>query len=340
MISYCLSKATGSRARIGKDAECPEQLLSCSFLCACKDVEAHINYLQQRKGSPVMQSVSMKKLVRDARRAGCTLETCGFELGSINMSQVASSIDEFQSDRPTHKTRITRQALKVIQERLPKAQVIPFDAKCRQSGTTSSSRPPVNFVAYAAGRAPPPKGCFYGEMPASPFQEAHGDYTPTSAKGRIQALVRQQSLTKQLSERLLAGLRFFFVNVWGNLSPSPLKRKPLALVDARTVQVKDTFGWVQQGPNDTAVYDGFSGGAEEDFVKESLGVQASSPHEWYYFPEMKRGEALLFKTFDNAEEGEHIRVSLHSAFEHPATQDTDPARQSFEVRLLVVPEPF
>lgn len=303
-----------------------------------QDVVATLNYLEPKLGAGLLASVSFRKQLRDARAMSCRLETCGFELGSMNMSHVASSIETFEAERSEQKKQLMLLAVHLLEQRIPHAKVIPFDTKCRRS---TAAGPPEGFRAYMAGHAPVAKGCFYGERPAAPFTEVHGDYTKSSAVARIESLATRPGpfgapqLPQRLFERLLAGQRFFFVNVWGNLSPQAMKRQPLALLDARTVLLKDTFAWVQQGPNSTAVYDGFSGGSEVDYVKESLGVRASSAHQWYYFPQLRRGEVLLFKTYDSLD-SQRMQASLHSAFEHPATKSTDAMRESFEVRLLVV----
>ena len=41
-------------------------------------------------------------------------------------------------------------------------------------------------------------------------------------------------------------------------------------------------------------------------------------HEWFYFPQMERNEALVFKVFDS-DTGKPSRFTAHSAFDDPAT---------------------
>ncbi|TMG76527.1 MAG: methyltransferase, partial [Betaproteobacteria bacterium] len=54
---------------------------------------------------------------------------------------------------------------------------------------------------------------------------------------------------------------------------------------------------------------------------------------WFYFPEMRRDEALVFKVFDSAKDG-RARFTAHSSFVDPTTPEGAPPRQSIEARTL------
>jgi hypothetical protein len=56
-------------------------------------------------------------------------------------------------------------------------------------------------------------------------------------------------------------------------------------------------------------------------------------HDWYYFPEMTRDEALVFKCYDSLTDG-RARYTAHSAFEHPDTPPAAPERESIEMRTF------
>jgi hypothetical protein len=55
-------------------------------------------------------------------------------------------------------------------------------------------------------------------------------------------------------------------------------------------------------------------------------------HRWYYFPRMRRNEAMLIKCYD-ADPG-RARFTAHSAFEDPTSPPGAAPRESIEVRTL------
>jgi hypothetical protein len=71
-----------------------------------------------------------------------------------------------------------------------------------------------------------------------------------------------------------------------------------------------------------------------DRVGEVYSVRYSAAYEWYYYPRLKRDEALLIKTYDSLENGT-ARFSAHSAFEDPTSSPDASPRESIEVRALV-----
>ena len=54
---------------------------------------------------------------------------------------------------------------------------------------------------------------------------------------------------------------------------------------------------------------------------------------WYYFPDMRRDEALLIKGYDSRHDG-RARFTPHTAFQDPHTLPGAPPRESIEVRTL------
>src|SRR6266849_6683332 len=61
---------------------------------------------------------------------------------------------------------------------------------------------------------------------------------------------------------------------------------------------------------------------------------ANNPeHRWFYFPLMRRDEALVFKVYESAKDG-RARFTAHSSFEDPNTPEGAPPRQSIEARTL------
>ena len=63
-----------------------------------------------------------------------------------------------------------------------------------------------------------------------------------------------------------------------------------------------------------------------------IGIGVLS-NRWYYFPEMRRDEALVFKVYDAATDG-RARYTAHTSFEDPTTPPGAPPRRSIEARML------
>merc|ERR1719174_3026505 len=57
-------------------------------------------------------------------------------------------------------------------------------------------------------------------------------------------------------------------------------------------------------------------------------------HAWYYFPRMKRDEALLIQHRDSSDEA--AKFLHHNAFADLSSPPDVPAREIIEVRLVVV----
>ena len=66
-------------------------------------------------------------------------------------------------------------------------------------------------------------------------------------------------------------------------------------------------------------------------------ARPSEAHRWFWFPEMRSSEVLLFKQFDSADE-RSCRM-LHSAVHHPETPHDAPPRRSVELRMLCLTSP-
>jgi len=87
-----------------------------------------------------------------------------------------------------------------------------------------------------------------------------------------------------------------------------------------------------------------------DRIGENYFAKYSPDHRWWFYPEMKRTEALLIKQWDS--EGGLAKskgqgadsdfpdlpcsFSFHSAFTDPSTRDGAPDRWSMEVRCVVL----
>ena len=162
-----------------------------------------------------------------------------------------------------------------------------------------------------------------GNNVQAPAGLVHGDYTAASAPRRLAQLAAATKANNVLSALPLDGVdaattRFAFVNVWRPISE--VRSTPLACCDASTVRDdRDPLTFKIHYP---------------DRVGENYFARHDPAHAWYYFPQMKRDEALLIQQWDSSDVA--ARFALHSAFADPASQPNAPARESIEVRLVVV----
>ena len=72
-----------------------------------------------------------------------------------------------------------------------------------------------------------------------------------------------------------------------------------------------------------------------DRVGEIYNLAHAPSQRWYYAPQMTEDEVLLIKGCDSLDDG-LARFTPHSAFNFPETREDAPARESIEVRTLVV----
>ena len=76
------------------------------------------------------------------------------------------------------------------------------------------------------------------------------------------------------------------INVWRNVCEEPINAWPLAVCDASTVKQEDYIVGELRHPFETVeLY--------------SLNHEAAHRHRWYYYPQMLKSEALLFKNYDS-----------------------------------------
>jgi hypothetical protein len=143
-----------------------------------------------------------------------------------------------------------------------------------------------------------------------PVLSAHNDYTEWSGPQRVRELMGDQA------ERLLER-RFAIVQVWRPIV-SPLESNPLAMADARSVAPEDLLVAERRYPHR---------------VGQTYRLKYSPRHRWFYFPRMRRDEAIVFKVFDSETDG-RARFTPHTSFDDPSTPPGAPPRQSIEARAL------
>jgi hypothetical protein len=143
-----------------------------------------------------------------------------------------------------------------------------------------------------------------------PVLWAHNDYTEWSGPQRVREILPKEA------EQLLQH-RFAIIQVWRAIG-KPIQSNPLALVDAHSVSSADLLPAERRYP---------------DRVGETYQLLHNPNHQWFYFPEMRRDEALVFKVYDSLPDGP-ARFTPHTSFIDPTTPPDAPPRQSIEVRTL------
>jgi hypothetical protein len=145
---------------------------------------------------------------------------------------------------------------------------------------------------------------------SGPVRNAHNDYTEWSGPQRVRDLLPDEAET-------LLQHRFAVVQVWRPIR-KPVQREPLAIADARSLGTKELIASARVYPNR---------------VGETYHMTFNPRHLWYYFPNMQRNEAIVFKTFDSAKDG-RARWTAHCAFDDPTSPSDAPPRESIEMRTL------
>jgi hypothetical protein len=143
-----------------------------------------------------------------------------------------------------------------------------------------------------------------------PVLSAHNDYTEWSGPQRVREVMGEEA------EGLLAR-RFAIIQVWRAIA-QPILANPLAIADARSVAPEDLLVAERRYPHR---------------VGQTYRLKYSVRHRWFYFPEMRRDEALVFKVFDS-DQARRARFTPHTSFDDPATPAGAPPRQSIEARTL------
>jgi len=143
-----------------------------------------------------------------------------------------------------------------------------------------------------------------------PVLSAHNDYTEWSGPQRVREVMGGEA--KALLER-----RFAIVQVWRAIA-EPIVSNPLALADARSVAPEDLLIAERRYPHR---------------VGQTYRLRHSPRHRWFWFPEMRRDEAIVFKVYDSEKDG-RARFTPHTAFDDPSTPAGARPRQSIEVRTL------
>jgi len=140
---------------------------------------------------------------------------------------------------------------------------------------------------------------------------AHNDYTEWSGPQRVRDI-----LPAAEAEALLKN-RFAIVQVWRAIR-DPIESDPLAIAEAGSLAPGDLIAAERRYPNR---------------VGETYRIAYNPAQRWFYFPRMRRDEALVFKVFDSKDDG-NARFTAHAAFVDPTSPPDARPRESIEMRTF------
>lgn len=148
-----------------------------------------------------------------------------------------------------------------------------------------------------------------------PAKRVHNDFTGKSGytRARLELAARGIDNIDTLLQQ-----RFAIINVWRAIA-SPIQESPLTVCDAQSIAPTDLIAT-------DLVY--------RHRVGETYAIAYNPRHQWYYFPQMHRNEALFIKCFDSAEDG-RARFAGHTGFDDPTSPPDAPPRESIELRTFV-----
>jgi hypothetical protein len=143
-------------------------------------------------------------------------------------------------------------------------------------------------------------------------RRVHNDYTEWSGPQRLRDVLPREA--KELLRR-----RFAIVQVWRPIR-YPVETFPLAICDAQSLADADLVVSERRYP---------------DRIGQTYAITHNPAHRWYWFPRMRRDEALVFKVYDSLKDGV-ARWTAHTAFDDPTSPPGARPRESIEIRTLAL----
>ena len=147
-----------------------------------------------------------------------------------------------------------------------------------------------------------------------PVLSAHNDYTEWSGPNRLREVLPDEA--ESFLER-----RFAIIQVWRAIN-QPIQSNPLAVADAKSVALDDFMIAERRYPHR---------------VGQTYRLKYNPKHQWFYFPQMRRDEALVFKVYDSQTDG-RARFTPHTSFKdprHPAKRSGAPEHRGTRFCFLL-----
>jgi hypothetical protein len=139
----------------------------------------------------------------------------------------------------------------------------------------------------------------------------HNDYTERSAPVRLREIVGDAEAERRMQKR------WAIIQVWRPIRGAVMI-DPLGICDGRSIPHKGFIRVERRYKYRTG---------------EVYHIAYDPNHQWFWFPQMNRNEALVFKVFDS-DASKLSRFTAHSAFDDPGTPADAPPRESIETRTF------
>ena len=143
-----------------------------------------------------------------------------------------------------------------------------------------------------------------------PVQRVHNDYTEWSGPQRVRDVLPDEA-------EALLGRRFAIVQAWRAIR-HPIESFPLAIADAVSLAPDDLVISERRYPNR---------------IGQTYAIKHNPEHRWFWFPRMRRDEAIVFKVYDSLKDG-RARWTAHTAFNDPTAPPNARPRESIEIRTF------
>jgi len=143
-------------------------------------------------------------------------------------------------------------------------------------------------------------------------RRVHNDYTEWSGPQRLRDVL-------PLDADALLRRRFAIVQVWRPIR-YPVETFPLAICDAQSLAPADLVVSERRYPGR---------------IGQTYAITYNPAHRWYWFPRLRREEALVFKVYDSLRDGV-ARWTAHTAFDDPTVPPGARPRESIEIRTLAL----
>lgn len=243
--------------------------------------------------------------IANGRLHKLALDANSFELTTCETS--LSTADFYAEDDSKIKDVYYKEMAECVKQKLGAGHVLVFHHQVRNK-ERNNGRPneiATSIQGYANG--------------------VHSDTHPESAEGAY------AFIATQVDSEFRQG-RYLYMNLWRNIDDTnPVLANPLAVLDQTSV----TKGVDSEDYLESDFYGEDPNSGFRFTVKQyRLNQKNSDIHKWYYFPNMTKSEAILFKQWDS-DPARETNLCFHTAFEDPTTPPGAPTRQSIEVRMMI-----
>jgi hypothetical protein len=281
-------------------------LLTAKSPRSVTEISASLNFIRRQDSKPTFQS--------SALTGGAPKYFYDTEAHTVTISDMREIAEDLSVDREGFELLHHATAVKDLydDDTVERAYLPEIEALLRKKFGASQV-----VIFDVTRRSDGVIGARNPEGPRGPASQLHVDYTTKSGPQRVKDILGEEE-----AARLTAvGARIIQINVWRPIH-GPVERSPLALADASSARQEDLIATDQIFP---------------DRVGEIYNVAHAPSQRWYYAPRMTADEVLLIKGWDSLDDG-RARFTPHGAFHLSETREDAPARESIEVRTLVVIE--